>query len=81
MSKWIVFEKIGKSKTGKTNIWRVSDAKGGYEVAEIRWYGRWRRYALFPLGFTIFDHECLREVADFCETESKKARQRWQKKR
>jgi hypothetical protein len=80
MSEWIEFKKVGTSKTGKTNIWHVRDTTRHQAMAEIRWYGRWRRYALFPLGSTVYDHECLQAIADFCKTESKKARQKWQRK-
>lgn len=76
MNKWVEFGAPTLSDSGKTNVWEVlSSNKSG--LGEIRWYGKWRKYAFFPLALTIFEQDCLRRIADFCEAESKKLRKQW----
>jgi len=68
------------SPSGKTKIFKVL-AADNLPLGEIRWYGQWRKYAFFPLGGTLWEQDCLRKVADFCERQSKQIRQDWAKRR
>lgn len=52
------------SKTGKTKIIRVYSKHHGNLLAQIRWFGRWRQYALFPESDTVFNFECLENIQD-----------------
>lgn len=70
-SGWIFFGNRRKSKSGKTSIWYVQDAASRI-LGEIRWYAQWRRYALFPMPETVWEKECLRTAADFCEVQTNK---------
>ena len=83
--KYIEFSRPRPSATGKTQIWRVlADAHvdwEGYSIGEIKWHGAWRRYALFPGRDTLFEQDCLRKIADFCEAESRKLWKKWAKRR
>jgi len=79
MSKFISFGKPKKSASGKTKVWRVV-SNADDSLGEIRWFGRWRKYAFYPEIFTVYEQDCLRKIADFCESESKKLRQTWRKK-
>jgi len=79
MSKFIKFSRPRKSKSKKTQIWRVLTNDDSL-LGEIRWFSRWRRYAFHPDVYTVFEHDCLRKIADFCEDESKKLRKTWRKK-
>jgi len=56
--------------TGKTLVWSVEAKEGGAKLGEVRWFGRWRGYAFFPLD-AIFEHKCLRDIADFVEMQTK----------
>ncbi len=81
--KHIEFSRSRPSKSGKTRIWRVlADAhiEMPCSIGEIRWYGAWRRYAFFPGRDTLFEQDCLRKIADFCEKQSRKLRQKWKKR-
>ena len=66
--KYIEFSAPEPSATGRTQVWVVR-AKGGAPLAlgSVKWFGRWRCYAFFPLGDTVFERECLRDIAEFCE--------------
>jgi len=68
------------SKSGKTKIWKVTD-NANVNLGDIKWYAHWRCYALFPLGGTIWEEDCLREIADFCRTQSRQIRHDWAKRR
>lgn len=62
---WIYFElqpTVGK----KTQIWIVKTLDGE-RIGVVRWFGRWRQYSLFPDEGTVWERECLRTIADFCE--------------
>ncbi len=70
-----------KSATGKTKIWDVVTSEDDWTIGTVKWDGRWRRYAFLVYSETIFEEECLREIASFCQDQTKKQRQQWQKKR
>jgi hypothetical protein len=56
--------------TGKTLVWDVTAKDGGLRLGEVKWFGRWRRYAFFPSD-CVFEHQCLRELADFLEARTR----------
>jgi len=64
--KWIRFDSTGASDSGKTETWRVSTLDGT-PLGRVAWFGRWRRYAFFPFDATVFEPQCLRDLAAFCE--------------
>ena len=74
-SKWIDFEKQEKKEHFKTDIWIIFTKDGRTNLGFIKWYGRWRGYAFFPQSDTIYEEDCLRDIADFIETETKEYRQ------
>jgi len=48
----------------------------GASLGEVRWFGRWRCYAFYPFAGTIYERKCLRDIADFCEKETQRHRER-----
>lgn len=72
-AEWIFFGYQRKSKSGKTSQWYVQDA-GGRVLGEIKWYARWRRYALYPEPETVWEQNCLQTCANFCEVQTDKHR-------
>ena len=76
-TKWIKFESPVKSASGKTEIWNVWILKDGCSAGVIKWRGGWRKYVFQPHSELLFDAVCLREIADFCDKETRKLRQRW----
>ena len=76
MSKWIEFEELGTSKSGKTKIWVVYSKKDEVPfsdlwIGQVKWMSSWRKYAFFPEQDTVYEQDCLRDLAQFCEDQNK----------
>ena len=69
-SRWIEFVELGRSISGRTRRFEVrprasdSDERG---LGMVTWYGAWRRYAFHPEALTVFESQCLRDIAAFCD--------------
>lgn len=70
-SKWIRFEEFSRSLTGRTTIWEVAEKQSHGVLGQVRWFARWRCYGFYPHRETIFEQQCLRDIADFCEQRTK----------
>ena len=66
---WITFEP--RAPRPKTKVWAVLSKDGGLQIGLVSWYGPWRKYCFFPTECTVFEQVCLRQIAQFCETETK----------
>lgn len=64
-----------KSSTGKTSVWVIEDGYGDV-LGDVAWFGRWRCYTFHPEIGTVFNAGCMRELADFCEAETKARRKK-----
>lgn len=75
MSKWISFQ-IEERRTGaKTDRWGVWALAGGEFLGQVKWYAQWRKYCFFPAAHaTLFEQDCLRDIATFIESETEKHR-------
>lgn len=72
---WVTFDEYGTSESGKTKRWAVHAAEPPREeLGKVTWYPFWRKYAFLPHPLTVFEEECLRDIAAFCESETKKHR-------
>ncbi len=78
MSKWLTFSEPMASKSGKTSIWALYSGKDDSDlwIGEIKWFSRWRRYAFFPDRDTIYEQDCLRDIAQFCEDKTREHKKR-----
>jgi hypothetical protein len=70
-SKWIYFVLLPIPLERKTSIWDVRTREGEASLGEIRWFGRWRCFAFYPRADTLYEKQCLRDIADFCEAQTK----------
>jgi hypothetical protein len=61
---YLSFERTGKSPSGKTWIVVVYGVRA--RLGEIRWFGRWRHYAFFPDDGTLYNPDCMGEIASMC---------------
>jgi len=60
----------------KTLIWRVESRDAPYvKLGEVRFYPQWRKYCFFPADRTLFEPDCLRDIAQFCEDKTVEWRQ------
>lgn len=66
------FVHAGPSPSGKTATFSVLAARNESYLGCVKWYGAWRKYVFFPWTQTLFDPVCLRQIAIFCETLTKK---------
>lgn len=66
--KWINISPAGESATGKTQFWRVETKDGGVLLGHVSWWPRWRKYVFNPASSTLFEQDCLRDIAEFCES-------------
>ena len=46
----------------------VENKRTGGVIGEIKWYGRWRQYCLFPDPSTVWSSGCLEDVFAFMRT-------------
>lgn len=70
-AKWIDFhECVPRTPAAKTKRWAVS-AKEGAGLGTVQWFGRWRQYTFFPAPATAFEPVCLRDIATFCEEQTR----------
>jgi hypothetical protein len=66
-SSHLIFRDEGLIKPGaKTRRYNVFDKTNRSLLGFIKWFPNWRQYCFFPLN-SLFNCECLREVALFCE--------------
>ncbi len=79
MKSYIRFDKLPRKKGAKTDRWEVNTEGKDYDdrnlkytdLGIVQWFVWWRRYVFAPKGNTLYDPGCLREIADFCERETK----------
>lgn len=71
MAKWFEFEDAGPSMSGKTKNWRVVSKRARDELGLVSWYSAWRQYVFAPSEDTVFSPDCLRDIADFCEQQTR----------
>lgn len=70
MAEYIEFVPVGKSPTGKTFIWTVYTKGLGFVLGEVRWFGRWTKYAFYPANECVFEETCLWDIAAFCKEQT-----------
>ena len=64
-TKWLRFEHVGNSESGKTSRWSVLSRTQGSLLGSLQWFPRWRQYTFDPADGTTFNAECLKDVAEF----------------
>ena len=74
MAKWIEFVTV--PSPGVTKRWEVRPTNGGSRIGLICWYSGWRRYVLRPDYNSEWEQDCLRDVADFLEAQTREHKAR-----
>jgi len=57
-----------------TKRWAVMPRDGSAQIGGISWYGPWRKYCFIPMPNCTFEQVCLREIADFIDTQTRQHR-------
>ena len=70
MSKWIQFYMKPRPADKKTDTFTVIANDGGVDLGEVKFYGAWRKFCFFPNHDTVFEQDCLRDIAIFCEQQT-----------
>jgi hypothetical protein len=66
-NRWIRFDLEPRDANRLTERWRVmTTSEPSIELGVVRWYSPWRCYAFHPEINTVFEQECLHEIAQFC---------------
>ena len=52
-----------------TSTWDVT-ISSGLVLGTVKWFSSWRKYCFFPLPSSVYEEDCLREIALFCETQT-----------
>ena len=71
-SRWLQIDERG-IQDGRPN-WSVFVKGKTTWLGTVGWYGRWRRYVFFPETAMLFDAACLRELAEFMESQTQPQR-------
>lgn len=70
---WITCDDIA-SEGRKTNVYLVQARRDYTPLGTIKWFGRWRQYVFFPASGTVFNPDCLRQIATRCAALTKRHR-------
>lgn len=69
---YIDFNFLKTTPSGKTKIYSVTAKDVGNTIlGTVSWFGRWRKYTFWPMEDTVYEENCLRTIAEFCETITK----------
>lgn len=75
--KWVSFQLEERKRGAKTDVWHVWSIKEAPMTAHlgiVKWFAPWRKYAFFPAEQTLYEQDCLRDLAEFVEVETVKQR-------
>jgi len=70
-SKWVHFQGLPRKPGLKTDRWVAVGMKSGQRLGGVGWHSPWRRYVFWPLEGTLYDAECLHDIATFCLSQTK----------
>lgn len=65
LGKYMVAEQNDNAPGHKTSYWSILSAKDADTLGWISWYGRWRQFAFSPATASVFNNQCLIDLAAF----------------
>lgn len=71
MAKWIEFRETLTPLSNKTKRWEVISLRDGAILGRISWWNAWRKYVFSPSYPTVWEEDCLHDVAEFIESHTK----------
>lgn len=75
--KWLVIESEPFRRGARTSTHRVSSRESGVLLGRVIWHAPWRRYVFVPAADTIFEEQCLGDIATFVRIMTEEHRATW----
>ena len=72
--KWIEFEHYPPKQGKKTSLWIIKTKTDKLTIGLVKWHSAWRKYAFFPIQDSIWEEDCLKDISEFMEEETRKQR-------
>jgi hypothetical protein len=76
MAKWIEFVEWTAKAGAVTRQWEIRAKQSGTPLGTVAWYTGWRRYVFRPYPDTEYEQDCLRDVANFLEAQTREHKAR-----
>lgn len=74
--KYLFFHDEGLiSDRGVTHVYSVTDRISKSRLGTIKWFMQWRKYCFFA-NDSVFDSNCLRDIAEFCDIRTLERREK-----
>lgn len=70
MSERLLYVEQETSPYRLTKVWKLKSVAGATILGVISWHVPWRRFVFHPAVRTLFDAECLEEIARFCVSQT-----------
>jgi hypothetical protein len=67
-TKYLKFVLNSRIPGKKTDVVEVINVHHFFTIGYIKWYSKWRQYCFFPLGETIWNKDCLKDVNEIINT-------------
>lgn len=67
--KWIRFVPLDAAT--KTPRWQITTSFDGGDLGLVKFYPMWRKFVFFPSDGTLYEADCLRDIAAFCEEQTR----------
>lgn len=68
----VSFQIEDRQEGRKTDLWRVWNLQKASYLGEIAWIKSGRRYGFHQTNIATIDSDCLREIAMFCDLETRR---------
>ena len=65
------------SANATTHKFSVYSKFNGSYLGYIKYFAQWRKFVFFPGSSSMFDCLCMREIAEFCETQTTVLKSKW----
>ena len=70
--KWIKFDDMSAAFPARaTKSFHVRAIQNGALLGIVQWYAPWRRFAFVAYAGCVFEQDCLRDIATFCEEQTR----------
>lgn len=61
----------------KTRIWEVTNNTNDCILGIVRWRASWRKYVYLPVEGTLYDPNCIRDIANFMDEQTRHQKKKY----